>query len=48
MGISAIQSVATAFTRVAVTVGVNVPITSGKETEITNALLDFLNLTAGV
>jgi len=35
--LSAILSAETASTREAVTVGVNVPITSGKETEITNA-----------
>ena len=37
MDFSAILSAETASTREAVTVGVNVPITSGKETEIINA-----------
>lgn len=40
MDLSVIQSVETAFTRAAVTVGVNVHITSGKETGIINAPLN--------
>ncbi len=39
MGFLAILNVGIACTRVVLTVGANVPITSGKETEITNASL---------
>ena len=37
-----------ASTKATVTVGVNVPLTSGKETGIISASRTFVNLTAGV
>jgi hypothetical protein len=40
--ILAILNVETAFTRVVLTVGANVPTTSGKETEITNLRVMFV------